>query len=418
VRKGLLLIIIPGLAVLLFLAWRVAGKSPVSEVRTVLSVQDVMGAGAAHGFRRALEPEEFQFPEDHGPHPDFRTEWWYVTGNLSGPGGEPYGVQLTIFRSALAPEDTDASGGDSQSPGTSSAWRTCQLYMGHFAVTDASGRRHLAFERFARGAVGLAGASSNPFRVWVEDWEMLGEPEGEAGPGAEDVFPVSLRAAGEGVSLALELDPRKPMVLQGRQGLSRKGPEPGNASFYYSFTRLAAAGMLRIEGDSIPVSGTAWMDREWSTSALSPGVEGWDWFALQLKDGHDLMYYQLRRRDGGADSLSEGIWVDPEGNTQALAFQEVELDVLEEWRSPLDDTRYPSAWSLRVSSLDLNLQITPIIPDQEMDLTFRYWEGSVRVRGTRDGEKVEGVGYVELTGYAPEEARSTRRPPISRTGGN
>lgn len=388
-----------------FLAGRVLNSSSGDPVRASLSVEEFMGVPAPEGYERALEPRAFRFPMDHGPHPGFRTEWWYLTGNLRGPDGAPYGFQFTIFRSALSPmldprpmEDRVLSG-----------WRTNQLYMGHFAVTDGRGRRHHAFERFSRGALGLAGAQIEPFRVWLEEWELTG-------PTGPDLFPLSLRGAQDGLSLQLSLSPRKPMVLQGEEGLSQKGSEAGNASYYYSFPRLSASGTLVLEGDSVPVTGQAWMDREWSTSALSGEQVGWDWFALQLDDGHDLMYYQLRREDGTPDPFSKGVWVDPEGDKALLSLPQVGLEVLEEWESGLDGTLYPSAWRLRVPSLDLDLEITPLVPDQEMELTFRYWEGAVSVEGFRDGSPVQGVGYVELTGYADGGTEDSGRR-IGRTGG-
>jgi predicted secreted hydrolase len=391
-------------------------ESDVARLNAELDVVAVLGEAPEEGFQRAFEPRGFSFPEDHGPHPSFRTEWWYVTGNLVGPGGEPFGFQLTLFRSALAPEGEDHP---------LSSWRTNQVFLGHFAVTDGDAGEFLSFERFARSSVGLAGAEDYPFRVWVEDWELRGpvggppaREEGEPGFREEPdgIFPLSLRASEGGVELELTLTPEKPMVLQGSEGLSQKGPEPGNASFYYSFTRLQASGTLRKNGVPIVVGGTAWMDREWSTSALSGDQVGWDWFALQLEDGFDLMVYRLRGQDGETDPLSEGLWVDPGGRSRRIPAQEVEVEVLDTWASPLDGTRYPSGWRVSIPSLDAAFRITPLIRDQEMELTFRYWEGAVRVEGTRKGEEVSGKGYVELTGYVPRGSGGARSRRIGRTG--
>jgi predicted secreted hydrolase len=371
-----------------------------------------MGGEAGAGYARATRPRPFLFPEDHGPHPEFRTEWWYLTGNLEGPEGEPYGFQFTLFRSAVDPTP----------PSSSSAWASHQVFMGHFAVTDGRGRTFHAFERFSRQALGLAGATASPLRVWLEDWELRetggagGLPPGRdaaasgsgsaAGPGgASDVFPLTLSAAEGEVALKLEISPLKPMVLQGDEGLSQKGAEPGNASYYYSFTRLGARGRLSLGGRERPVTGTAWMDREWSTSALSQGQVGWDWFALQLDDGRELMYYQLRLADGTPDPLSKGVLVGP-ADTRLLSSSEVELTVLERWTSPLDGTEYPGAWRLRVPDQELELEIRPLIPNQELELTFRYWEGAVVVEGSLAGKAVSGRGYVELTGYASSETTS------------
>jgi predicted secreted hydrolase len=383
--------------------------------RASLSVADMLGGPADSGFARALEPRPFEFPRDHGPHPDFRTEWWYLTGNLQDPSGRRFGFQFTLFRSALRPPGTGGKPG--------SAWSTDQVYMAHLAVTDSAGGRFHAFERFSRGALELAGATAEPFRVWLEDWELLG-PVGEGagrmdgalrpdGGGQENalhellrgapglgIFPLRLSAAEEGVGLELFFTLAKPMVVQGEAGLSRKGPEAGNASYYYSFSRLAAAGSLFLGGDTVTVHGSAWMDREWSTSALSRGQVGWDWFALQLDDGYDLMYYQLRWEDGSADPLSRGSLVDPRGRTVLLGSGDVGLEILEEWRSPLDGSAHPARWQLTVPSADMTLEVVPLIPDQELDLTFRYWEGAVTATGVREGRSLAGRGYVELTGYA------------------
>jgi predicted secreted hydrolase len=383
--------------------------------RAFLSVSDVLGGPADSGYARALEPRPFEFPRDHGPHPEFRTEWWYLTGNLDDAGGRPFGFHFTLFRSALRPP---GAAGESVS-----AWSTDQVYMGHLAVTDGAGERFHAFERFSRGALELAGATWDPFRVWLEDWELRGPVEGamalaeplKGAPGME-IFPLGLRAWEEGVGLDLSFAPSKPMVLQGDEGLSQKGPELGNASHYYAFTRLSASGFLVLGPDTIPVRGSAWMDREWSTSALSPEQVGWDWFALQLEDGYDLMYYQLRREDGSADPLSKGSLVDPAGAKSLLRQGDVVLEVLEVWRSPLDGAGYPARWRISVPHRELTLEVAPLLPHQELDLTFRYWEGAVRVVGTREGRPVVGRGYVELTGYGVESGEGPEVRGLGRTG--
>jgi predicted secreted hydrolase len=295
--------------------------------------------------------------------------------------------------------------------------------MGHLAITDGAGGRFHAFERFSRGALELAGAAWDPFRVWLEDWELRGPVEGPSalaeplrGASGMEIFPLRLRALEEGVGLDLSFLPAKPMVLQGEQGLSQKGPEPGNASYYYAFTRLSASGVLVLGPDTIPVRGSAWMDREWSTSALSQGQVGWDWFALQLEDGYDLMYYQLRREDGSADPLSKGSLVDPTGAMSSLRQGDVALEVLEVWRSPLDGAGYPARWRISVPDREMTLEVTPLMPHQELDLTFRYWEGAVRVVGTREGRPVVGRGYVELTGYGVEAGEGPEVRGMGRTG--
>jgi predicted secreted hydrolase len=264
--------------------------------------------------------------------------------------------------------------------------------MAHFALTDISSRKFRSFERLARGSVGLAGAEHAPFRVWLENWS--------AASTASDFLPLRLRVGEEDVALDLELRSEKPIVLQGDRGLSRKSATVGNASYYYSLTRLGATGKLSIGGREVPVRGSAWMDREWSTSALGEDQVGWDWFALQLDDETELMFYQLRREDGSADPASAGSFVTADGNLHRLRRSDVELRVTASWLSPHTGASYPSGWRLQVPSRQIDLEIRPLLSDQEWHRTFQYWEGAVRVTGTSDGRPVAGRGYVELTGYA------------------
>lgn len=341
-------------------------------------VAGVLGGDApdADGFARVTGPRPLVFPDDHGPHPDYRHEWWYFTGNLRAADGRRFGYQLTIFRIALAP----------QAAPRASAWAFNQLYMAHFALTDVAAGRFHAFERFARGALGLAGAQAQPFRVWLEDWRIAGA--------GDDMFPLALVATQDGVAIALNLARDRGYVLQGDNGYSRKSADPGNASYYYSATRLVTGGTVTVDGRTVDVSGTSWLDREWSTSALGPEQAGWDWFALQLDDGRDLMYYRLRNKDGSASEFSAGMLLAPDGAIEKLGANDVVLEELAHWRSPRTGTRYPSRWRLRLPAHALSLDIAPVIADQELDLSVRYWEGAVSVVGA-----VGGAGYVELAGY-------------------
>jgi predicted secreted hydrolase len=380
IRRLVIIAAVAGL-VTFWAAGRLAQRSEPAR-SSGLSVVDVLAGSDTAGFARALEPRPFVFPADHGPHPDFRTEWWYVTANLEGALGDRFGVQLTIFRSALAPEG----------PSAVSDWTTNQAYMGHFAVTDVSADRFSAFERFARGAQGLAGAQSDPPRAWLEDWEIEAIDD--------DAF--RIRASQPGLAVELVLRSSKALVLQGEEGLSQKGPGAGNASYYYSFTRMEAEGVVRRDGRETAVEGSAWLDREWSTSALAAGQVGWDWFALQLDDGRDLMVYRMRRADGTADAYSKGVLVGTRGEPTPLDLEDIDLTVEERWTSPSTGVTYPASWSLAVPSAGLALRIQPVRSDQELDVTFRYWEGAVDVEGRAHGEPVSGVGYVELTGYGAE----------------
>jgi predicted secreted hydrolase len=268
--------------------------------------------------------------------------------------------------------------------------------MAHFTLTDVEAGEFSAHERFARGAAGLAGAATEPLDVWLGDWAIEGT--------SAETFPLRVQATANGVAVDLTLEAGKPPVLQGDRGLSQKGPEPGNASYYYSFTRMPARGAIIIDGDTITVTGLAWLDREWSTSALSANQVGWDWFALQLEDGWDLMAYRLRRPDGTADEWSEAVIVAPDGTSTRLAFgDEIALERTGTWSSPVDGAVYPAGWRIAVPGRGWDLTIEPRVPDQELDLSFRYWEGAVSVTGIGEGGgAVSGRGYVELTGYAGE----------------
>lgn len=409
-------------AMVALLAWgalRLAAPPERSEVRATLSAAEALAGGDTAGFARAMEVRPFVFPDDHGAHPGYRTEWWYLTGHLeavdpgagAGAEGREFGFQLTFFRNSLAPD----------APERASAWSTNQLWMGHFAITDVTTGRHLHEERFSRGAAGLAGAVADPFRVWLEDWELARLPDAPPVEGSGSAFPFRLRASlagpvggasGPGLdargpaSLDLRVDEGKPPVLQGDRGLSQKGPEPGNASFYLSWTRMPVRGTLRLGDARLDVQGEAWMDREWSTSALGEVHLGWDWFSLQLDDGRELMFFELRRRDGAPDPLNHGALVAADGTSRHLDGSAVELEVLDRWASPLDGAEYPSGWRLRVPDQGLDLVLTPRVRDQEMNVSFRYWEGALEVRGTADGRPVRGRGYAELTGYADEGGRS------------
>ncbi|HRD67128.1 MAG TPA: lipocalin-like domain-containing protein [Candidatus Competibacter sp.] len=357
---------------------------PLPKPAESVAVNSALGDGDSAGYQRAYEPRPFQFPVDHGPHPEFRNEWWYVTGNLADATGRQFGYQLTLFRIALAPTP----------PIADSAWRTNQVYMGHFALTDVATGQHHAFERFSRDSVGLAGAQATPFRVWLDDWALTGAES--------DTFPIRVSAQEGKVAINLTLSTAKPVVLQGNRGLSQKSAEPGNASYYYSYTRLPTEGTVRLGETTFTVNGASWLDREWSTSALGPEQSGWDWFALQLDDGRDLMFYRLRRKDGSVDPHSKGVLVAADGQTRPLGWNEVILQPLGEWASPKTGDRYPARWRLLLPAENMDLTITPKVADQEMRLTVRYWEGTITVNGRADAQLISGQGYLEMTRYEQE----------------
>lgn len=390
----------PVLALSVLLAGCLGGSAPSEPVRedagpgSTGRLARLLADPGGEGFARAVGPREFVFPRDHGPHPEFRHEWWYLTGHLQAAAGERFGFELTFFRIALVPPASLEAAGqmDATAADATSSWRAHQIYMAHFAVTDLDRRDFRFTERYARGALGLAGAQSTPLRVWLEDWSL--EARGE------DRW--RLRAEGGGYDLALDLRALQPPVLNGNRGLSRKSAEAGAASYYYSIPRLEARGRLVRNGsgsESFELDGLVWLDREWGSGALGADQVGWDWFAVQLEDGSSLMFYALRRRDGRRDAFSAGTWVDTAGHTRPLASAEVAIEALDHWVSPRGG-RYPARWRLRIPALELELELRPLLADQELDTSPRYWEGAVSASGSRRGAPIAGRGYVELVGYA------------------
>ncbi len=334
------------------------------------------------GFARALAPMAFEFPRDHGPHFDFQTEWWYYTGNLEAADGRHFGYQLTFFRRGLTP---------GAPPSRPSDFGTNQIYFAHFALTDAQNAQHLFAERFSRGAAGLAGASGEPFGVWLEDWKV------ESLTAVGDA--VHLWARDNAVGLDLTLKAAKPVVAHGQQGLSQKSEAAGNASYYLSFTRMDTEGQVTLNGQTYAVRGEGWFDHEWSTSALGANQVGWDWFSLQLSDGRELMFFQLRETDGKISAVSAATLIEKDGSTRQLAASEIELEVTGQWISPATKGAYPNEWRLSIPSAGIELQIEPWLAGQEMRVSFPYWEGAVKITGTSNGGAVTGNGYIELTGY-------------------
>lgn len=325
------------------------------------------------GFARAREPRSFSFPADDGPHYDFQTEWWYYTGHLYS-GRRRFGYQFTLFRRGLTP------GPDSHADD----WRTNQIYFAHFTLSDIQNQAFYPFERWGRASVGLAGAQSEPFRVWLHNWSLSGDPQRQ----------VKLQAHTPDIELSLDLRPQKREVLQGNQGLSQKNAGEGNASYYYSRPRIQTQGRLRLKDEYFTVQGESWLDREWSTSVLAPEQQGWDWFSLQFEDGSELMLYQLRLKDGSLDRYSSGSLIDVQGGVTPLKAKDFSIQSTGHWTSPETGVRYPSGWTLRVPRAQLDLTVRPLMPNQELPLSFTYWEGAVSVEGDRQGQ-----GYVELTGY-------------------
>lgn len=355
-----------------------------SQPRVQARVQGPVAAASSSGYARATGPRAFDFPADYGPHPDFQTEWWYYTGNLDTAEGRHFGYQLTFFRRAVTPPADRVA--------RASAWTADQVIMAHFALTDVQGKQFYAFERLERAGAGLAGAQAEPFAVWLNDWRVQAETPAAAR--------FTMQAAAEGVAIDFTLTSRKNVVLQGDRGYSQKGPDPGNASYYTSLTRLETEGTLTVSGETYAVTGWSWQDHEYSTSALAADQIGWDWFALQLDDNSELKVFHIRRADGSVDPFSAGSFVDAAGNVTPLTRDDFEISVDRTWRSPRSDAPYPARWQVTVPRLNLRVELTPWLADQELNVSYSYWEGAVQIAGTRNGVAVRGNGYVEMTGYA------------------
>ncbi len=353
----------------------------------VIASLSTIASPASEGFLQAIEPRTFQFPEDHADHSGFQTEWWYYTGNLASKGGRSLGFQLTFFRVQLraVPLASDSS------------WRTSQIYFGHFTVSDLAQEAFYVAEKSGRGAVGIAGVSFEPptVRVFLHGWESVIEGETHR-----------LRAESDRFAINLELGSEKSPILHGEGGLSRKGAEPGQASYYYSLTRMNTEGTVRIDKEDFEVSGLSWMDHEFTSNVLSEDQVGWDWMSLQLTDGCEIMLYVLRHKDGSLDPFSSGTWVERDGTPVHLPRETFTITATDYWQSPKSKARYPSSWKVEVFAYDISLKVLPKMKAQELvteqSTQVTYWEGSVSVDGTASGHEVTGSGYVELTGYAGE----------------
>lgn len=337
---------------------------------------------AATEWAEITGPPDLELPRDHGAHPEVRTEWWYLTGIVRDDAGRRYGYQVTFFRQGLDP---------SEPAGDDSPLRARQAVAAHVAVADVDGGRFRHAERVRRADGLLAGFATDDLRVWLGPWRLERGDDGVLRTRAAD--------PAAGIALELEIEPVKPLVRQGVAGYSQKGADPGNASAYLSWTRMAVRGTLRLDGVARAVAGEGWFDHEWGTSQLGEGVVGWDWFSLRLDGARELMVYRLRRADGSPDRYSSGTVVAPDGTTRRLGVDDVAIEPTDRWTSPATGATYPSGWRIAVPSAGIDVQVTPLLPAAELDGRTStgtvYWEGPVAVEGTHSGE-----GYVELTGYA------------------
>ena len=350
-------------------------------------------AGEPFSYRLALPGHTFEFPRDHGSHDDFRTEWWYFTGHLEA-GGRAFGYELTFFRMGLR---------DKVPANNPSKWAVKDLYFAHFAVTDINEQRFNYYERRGRSGVGTSGITEKPLKIWIGDWQMKGKFSGDQ---SDMKHAFVLQASGKDIELQLELSALKPPVIQGRNGVSQKSEGRGQASHYYSLTRLETKGKLLAGGKRFNVKGLSWMDHEYGSNQMSKEQVGWDWFSLQLEDDTELMLYRMRRKDGKPDPFSSGTYVRADGSKIHLDHRDFVLDSTGEWVSPHSKGTYPSGWRLKIGSLDLEIAVEPLMTDQELmtreSTQITYWEGAVSVNAKRKGKGIKGKGYVELTGYAGE----------------
>ena len=339
-------------------------------------------------YRVALPGYSYQFPRDYFNHPDFQTEWWYYTGNLKSSDGHQFGFELTFFRQGV-----------DRSPTNSTSWTLRDLYFAHLAVSDLDAQRFFHVERTNRAGPGIAGASASEGAIWNGNWRSSWR-------GNQQV----LEAVSDEIQLHLKLQSRKPPVIHGENGVSQKADGPGHASYYLSLTSLSSSGDLTIQGKAFSVTGSSWMDHEFFTHQLTPEQTGWDWMSLQLEDGTELMLFVIRRKDGSIDPYSSGTFVDTSGHALHLKNSDFVLQPQgETWKSPASSAAYPIRWRVKVAKLALECEVTTPLDSQELasssGLVPTYWEGAIRVNGTKNTARIHGVGYLEMTGYdRPVEA--------------
>jgi predicted secreted hydrolase len=342
-------------------------------------------------WKQAIGPWQWTFPRDDGSHPDFRTEWWYFTGNLSDTLARRFGYQLTFFRQGVVFEAKNPA----------NPWSVRDLFSAHFTLTDVSGGRFAYAERLSRGGPGLAGAARNQMEVWLLNWSARMKEN-----------TIRIEAKDRTMELSLELTPRKPMVFHGQNGLSKKGTQEGQASYYFSYTDLATTGLIKIPTLPSPflVKGRSWFDHEFGSNQLASNQVGWDWFSLHLSNGQDLMIYFLRRSDGSVEPTSSGTLVSSDGRTTNLKLSEMNVEVLDHWKSSKSGGEYPNRWKIEIPVVKIQLLINPLLASQELvtesSTGVVYWEGVVDGKGRSRGQEVTCEGYVEMTGYAGSLAGS------------
>lgn len=356
-------------------------------MKSSLAALVLLATAAAAPHWKVAEPgAPYQFPGDYFSHPDYQTEWWYYTGNLRAKNGHRLGFELTFFRTALdLPKGSETQ--------IAPQWRLDQIYLAHFALSDLDGHEFYHDERINRAGPGIAGASAQGHRVWNGNWHVDWSAQQQQ----------DLGAVTDRVHLRLHLNPEKQVVINGENGIDVKGPLPGEASRYFSFTRLAASGSVELRNQTLQVDGEAWMDHEYFTEPPDNTLAGWDWFSIQLDNHEELMLYRLRRKSGGPDRYSSGTYVEASGKAHHLDSTQFTLTPHGTWRSPESKSEYPTNWTIAVPSLGLTLQESTTLPNQELlsqsGTTPSYWEGAVAYTGVVRQRPVTGQGYLEMTGY-------------------
>ena len=354
----------------------------------------------AHDWKKAIDMRTWSFPGDHGSHPEYRTEWWYFTGNLIDEAGNRYGYQLTFFRQGVDNSEASGSGLRKNDP-----WSIQNIYFAHFALTDVKNNLFRHFNMTSRAGPGLAHADTKGMDLWVLNWSAKMKTISTKNTS----FPkevISLRARHKDIEINLELSPGKPAVLHGKNGLSRKGPEKGQSSYYYSFTDLKTKGSIKtgLNKEFVNVRGISWFDHEFGSNQLTSEQTGWDWFGIRLSDGRDLMVYFLRKKDGSIEATSSGTLVEKNGSPRYIRLADIEVKILEKWKSPKTGSIYPGKWHIRIPSAQIDLALSPQIANQELTTevpaNITYWEGAVEGKGISGGKPVVVEGYVELTGYS------------------
>ncbi len=352
-------------------------RSPLSRRALLVALASGAGAGLLPLTARALPARTLTFPFDHGAHPDLRTEWWYVTGHAQA-GERLFGFQVTFFRARV----------DAAQP-IASAFAARQLVFAHAAVTDVQGQRLWHDQRIARAGFGIARADTGDTRLKLRDWSLVREADGH--------YRAQL-SAGD-FALDLRFTPSQPLLLQGRQGLSRKGPDPRQASYYYSQPQLQAQGRLTLRGQALDVTGRAWLDHEWSEELLHPDAVGWDWIGMNLDDGSALTAFRLRRAEGSA-VWDGGSWRTAGGPVQAFEAGRTVFSPVRHWSSPQSGARYPVQW--QVDCPAGRYTVRAVVDAQELDSRAStgaiYWEGLSELLDARG--QMLGRGYLEMTGYA------------------